>query len=100
MVSTMRIEMPDGKICVRRIDYIDSILYEPKHRLCQIWYNYEPESATKNYRSSLRTLDERSFERLVRAWEEGASVTLTEAPRPAGIGISQEMRHEIFKGSV
>jgi hypothetical protein len=96
----MRIEMLDGRICVRRIDYIDSILYAPKSKLCQIWYNYEPESTTKNYRSSLHTFDERTFEELVRAWEKGESVVLAEAPRPSGVGVNQEMQHEMFKESV
>jgi hypothetical protein len=100
MASTMRIEMLDGKVCVRRIDCIDSILYEPKLKLCQIWYNYEPESTTKNYQSSIHTLDERSFERLVHAWENNESIILKEAPRPTGISINQEMQHEMFKGPV
>jgi hypothetical protein len=93
----MRIKMLDGKICVRRIDCIDSVLYAPKSRLCQIWYNYEPESATKNYQSSLHTFDVLDFEALVSAWEKGESVVLKEAPRPAGININQEMQHEMFK---
>jgi hypothetical protein len=96
----MRIEMLDGKICVRRIDCIDSVLYEPKHKLCQIWYNHEPENTTKNYQTSLHTFDESSFEALIRAWEKGMSVVLEEAPRPAGIGINRGMQHEIFKGQV
>jgi hypothetical protein len=94
----MRIKMMDGKICVRRIDCIDSVLYEPKRSLCQIWYNYEPKNTTKNYQSSLFIFDEWTFEQLVRAWVQGESVVLEEGPGPAGISVNQEMQHEIFKG--
>jgi hypothetical protein len=92
--------MLDGKISVRRIDFIDSILYTPEYKMCHIWYNYEPAEFTKNYRTSIHTFDKPSFEALVHAWENGESVVLEEAPRPAGIDINQEMQHEMFKGSV
>jgi hypothetical protein len=96
----MTIEMLDGKICNRRIDYIDSILYDPKTSLCQIWYNYEPDHATKNYRSSLHTFDKPSFQALLHAWKTGASVVLKETPGRKKIAVNQETQHEMFRGSV
>jgi hypothetical protein len=96
----MTLKTLDGRICVRRIDFIDSIQYMPKHKLCQIWYNHEPREHAKNYQSSLHTLTEPSFKALVHAWQNGESVVLEEAPRPAYIGINQDMQHEMFKEPV
>jgi hypothetical protein len=82
------------------MDFIDSILYVPKLKLCQIWYNYEPDKHTKNYQLSLHTFKEQAFNDLVHAWESGTSVRLKETPGPAGISINQDMQHEMFKEPV
>jgi hypothetical protein len=96
----MTLKTLDGHICIRRIDFIDSIQYMPKHKLCQIWYNYEPKEYAKNYQVSVHTLDKQAFKALVHAWQNGESVVLEEAPRPASFGLNQEMQHEIFKEPV
>jgi hypothetical protein len=87
--------MANGNVVSRRIDHVDSIAWDKKTGMCQIWYNYEPEHFRKNYTSSLHYLSEKAFLALMDAWKNGKNVELDETK--GKYELNNDMQHEMYR---